>query len=82
MRSLTSAFPATLACLLFVGCAGSTAPSPDNAAPATELVYRTGSHIPIKDAQPMTKEEREKQAEATRAALERQQRGGTLLNKN
>lgn len=82
MHSFTSALPSTLACLLFVGCASSTAPSSDNAAAAPELVYRTGSHIPIKDAQPMTKEAREKQAETTRAALERQQRGGTLLNKN
>jgi hypothetical protein len=82
MRSFTSAFPATLACLLFVGCASSTAPSPDNAGPAPELVYRTGSNIPIKNVQPMTKEEREKQAEETRAALERQQRGGTLIRKN
>ena len=76
---MTSRIPAAV--LLFAtlaagGCASTDQPTNGAAAPTAELEYRTGSNIPRRDAKPLTKEEREKQAEASRAALENSQKGG------
>ena len=56
------------------GCAGPIAPVTDQSA-APELVYRTGSNIPVRRA-PMTKEEKEQQAQESQRALEGMQRSG------
>ena len=58
------------------GCASPDQPANGAAAPAVEREYRTGSNIPVRDAKPFTKEEREKQTDASRAALENSQKGG------
>jgi hypothetical protein len=68
-------FAASAAAVL-AGCATSTSAPDAEQTPATELVYRTGSHIPIRDRTPMTKEEKEKQAEDSRRALQQMQTTG------
>jgi hypothetical protein len=57
------------------GCASTEAAGTQQAQP-TELVYRTGSNIPVRDKTPMTKEEKEKQAEDSRRALQQMQTTG------
>ena len=57
------------------GCASTDAPATNQSAPS-ELVYRTGSNIPIRNSKPMTKEEKEQQAEESKRSLEAIQRGG------
>ena len=56
------------------GCASTDAPVTEQT-PASELVYRTGSNIPVRRA-PMTKEEKEQQAQESQRALEGMQRSG------
>lgn len=53
--------------VLMAGCAAPTS----NTVQATrdEPVYRTGSNIPVRNATPLTAEEKERQAEAARSAL-------------
>ena len=51
---------AATAVAALAGCATSTVAPNAEQTPATDLVYRTGSHIPIRDKTPMTKEEKEK----------------------
>jgi len=72
MKSFTLAATAAAA---LAGCASTDAPVAEQTQ-ATELVYRTGSHIPIRDRTPMTKEEKEKQAEESRRALQQMQSTG------
>ena len=68
--------------LLFTAIVASLAGCASTGAPATaqtessELTYRTGSNIPIRTATPMTKEEKERQAEESKRSLEAAQRGG------
>jgi hypothetical protein len=64
------------AALAASGCESTDQPVNGAAAPAVERGYRTGSNIALRDAKPLTKEEREKQAEAIRPALENTQKGG------
>jgi hypothetical protein len=76
---ITSRIP--IAALLFAtfaaaGCASTDQPAKGAAATVMEREYRTGSNIPLRDPKPMTNEEREKQAEASRAVLENSQKGG------
>lgn len=54
---------------VLAGCAstdGSTAGEPK---PVSERVYRTGSNIPVRDPAPLTKEEKERQAEEAQRSL-------------
>jgi len=67
---------AATAVAALAGCATSTVAPDAEQTPATDLVYRTGSHIPIRDKTPMTKEEKEKQAEDSRRALQQMQTTG------
>lgn len=68
-------FAAAAALVIVAGCASTDAPVAEQAS-ATELVYRTGSHIPVHDKTPMTKEEKEKQGEESRRALQQMQTTG------
>ena len=61
------------------GCAGPIAPVTDQSA-APELVYRTGSNIPVRRA-PMTKEEKQQQAEESQRALDTIQRSGPTVTR-
>jgi len=59
---MTSRIPAAI--LLFAtfaadGCASTDQPANGAVAAPVERVYRTDSNIPVRDAQPLTKEERE-----------------------
>ena len=63
-----------LATLAVSGCASTTAPTAADAPVQRE--YRTGSNIPIRDATPLTKAERERQAEAGRTLIHNSQQGG------
>lgn len=56
-----------------IGCAsaGSTGTAQDS---PPELVYRTGSNIPVRSATPQTPEEKAAQADASRRLLESAQR--------
>ena len=67
---------AATAVAALAGCATSTVAPNAEQTSATDLVYRTGSHIPIRDKTPMTKEEKEKQAEDSRRALQQMQTTG------
>jgi len=65
-----------LASMLAAGCAS----GPQDAGPAPagggELVYRTGSNIPVRDKTPMTAEEKEKRAEESRRTMEQMRSTG------
>ena len=76
MNSRLAAAAALMTVLIASGCASTEAADPKQAAPATELVYRTGSNIPVRDKTPMTKEERERQGEESRRALQQMQTTG------
>ena len=71
---------AAFAAALLGGCATTDAP-PAEQDNATELVYRTGSNIPIRNAKPLTKEEKERQTEQSQRDLERAQKTGGLVFK-
>jgi len=71
---------AAVAAVLLGGCATADAP-PAEQNNSTELVYRTGSNIPIRNAKPLTKEEKERQTEQSQRDLERAQRTGGLVFK-
>ena len=68
--SLTAALAVTLA-----GCAGANAPETAQTGPA-ELVYRTGSNIPVRNTTPQTPEEKQKQAEESQRSMQQMQRTG------
>jgi hypothetical protein len=57
------------------GCASADAPVAAANGPA-ELVYRTGSNIPIRNATPQTPEEKQKQAEESQRSMQQMQRTG------
>jgi hypothetical protein len=73
---------AALCATALAGCATSTGAPVEEPTPATELVYRTGSHIPIRDRTPMTKEEREKQAADSQRSLQQMQSTGAGIPKS
>jgi len=57
---------------VLAGCASTDAPTtttPTEQVSTTDRVYRPGSNILVKDRTPMTKEEKEKQADEARAIL-------------
>jgi hypothetical protein len=63
---------AALVALLIAGCASSGDPAQTSSnEPRPERVYRTGSNIPFRDPQPLTKEEKKRQAEEAKRALAR-----------
>lgn len=65
--------------ILAAGCASTESTNTNDAAPASELVYRTGSNIPIRDSKPLTKEEKERQAEDAQRMLSRPVGAGAPL---
>ena len=76
MNSRLAASAALMTVLVAAGCASTDATDNKQAAQPAELVYRTGSNIPVRDKTPMTKEEKEKQAEDSRRALQQMQTTG------
>jgi len=71
MNSRLAAFAALMTVLIVSGCASTDGTDTKAAQPATELVYRTGSNIPVRDTRPLSKEEKEKQAEDAQRMLSR-----------
>ena len=61
--------------LISSGCA-STDPAIAKDSAREELVYRTGSNIPVRDKSPLTQEEKDKKAEESRRALQQMQTTG------
>ena len=61
--------------LISSGCA-STDPAIAKDSPREELVYRTGSNIPVRDKSPLTQEEKDKKAEESRRTLQQMQTTG------
>lgn len=72
---LTLLSTALLGGVLAVGCA-SVPEDASQSQTSSELVYRTGSHIPVRDKTPMTKEEKEKQADEARRTMQQMQTTG------
>ena len=64
---------------MLAGCASGPQDAVDPQASRGELTFRTGSNIPVRD-KPMSKEDKEKQTEESRRALDDLQtiRGGAL----
>ncbi len=54
----------------FAGCAATDAPAGSQPAPEPRQ-YRTGSNIPVKDTVPLTPEEKEKQRQDARDAIDK-----------
>jgi hypothetical protein len=75
MNHLLAGAAALVTVLIVSGCA-STDPVSGDAAPREELVFRTGSNIPLRDKTPMTKEEKEKRSEESRRTLQQMQSTG------
>jgi len=75
MNSRLSA-AAALTVLIASGCASTDGTTTQQATQPAELVYRTGSNIPVRDKTPITKEEKDKQAEDSRRALQQMQTTG------
>jgi len=67
MKSSLTTAVAVLAVL--AGCASTDAPATGEQASTTDRVYRPGSNILVKDRTPLTKEEKEQQADDARKAL-------------
>ncbi len=57
------------------GCASTDTAANAPTGPA-ELVYRTGTNIPIRNATPLTPEEKQKQAEESQRSMQQMQRTG------
>ena len=76
-RLAAAALALTTTLLTASGCA-STETAGDQQAERQEAVYRTGSNIRVRDKKPMTKEEKEKQAEESRQMLQDIQTSGGL----
>ena len=77
MNSLVAAAAAlTTTVLIASGCASTDTTTTTTEAPRGELVYRTGSNIPVRDKAPMTKEEQEKQAVEAQRGLQQMQTTG------
>jgi hypothetical protein len=75
MKSRLVAAAVLTAALTASGCAG-TDPAAVNPSQREELVYRTGSNIPVRGKTPMTPEEKEKQAEEARRTFQQMQTTG------
>ncbi|HKX41010.1 MAG TPA: hypothetical protein VJO99_07615 [Burkholderiaceae bacterium] len=58
------------------GCASTEGADTKQTAQPTELIYRTGSNIPIREKTPMTAEEKAKQTEDSQRALQQMQATG------
>lgn len=76
MNSRLAAAAALMTVLIASGCASADGTNTQQATQPAELVYRTGSNIPIRDKTPLTKEEKERQAEDSRRALQQMQTTG------
>jgi len=75
MQTRLAAVAALIMILTASGCAG-TDPATVNTSQRDELVYRTGSNIPVRGKTPMTPEEKEKQAEEARRTFQQMQTTG------
>ena len=62
---------ASIVTLIATGCASAPADPNAKPEPAREVVYRTGSNIPVRDVRPQTKEEKDAEAEAAQRYLSR-----------
>ena len=62
--------------LIASGCASTDTTSTTSEAPRGELVYRTGSNIPVRDKAPLTKEEQDKQTTEAQRAMQQLQTTG------
>ncbi|MEP7100719.1 MAG: hypothetical protein ABI781_09435 [Burkholderiales bacterium] len=73
-----------LGSVLATGCASVPQDAAQPQAGGSELVYRTGSNIPVRDKTPATKEEKEKQSEESRRTMQQMQStgAGTPLKTN
>lgn len=74
MKFIILAVAAAAAAL--AGCAANSTTTAAEPTPPSELVYRTGSNIPVRNRAPATPEEKERQAEESKRALESMQRTG------
>ena len=82
MHSLLAAAAAlTTTVLIASGCAS----APDDGTTAgqarTELVYRTGSNIPVRERVPLSQEEKDKKAEDSKRMLQQMQTTGAGSSK-
>jgi hypothetical protein len=73
MNSRLAAAAALMTFLIASGCASTDGADTKQTTAAPELVYRTGSNIPVRDKTPLTKEEKEKRAEDSRRVLQQMQ---------
>lgn len=73
MKSI--ALTTSVALLALAGCAATPDKPAEDKVPASELVYRTGSNIPVRQA-PLSKEEKERQSEEAKRTMESMQRTG------
>jgi hypothetical protein len=76
MNSRLAAAAALMTVLFASGCASTEGAATTQAEPKPEPVYRTGSNIPVRDKTPMTKEEKEKQAQDSQRTLEQMRATG------
>jgi hypothetical protein len=74
MNLRLSGLVAALVMLFATGCASTNGPEAEQEPARTELVYRTGSNIPVREKQ--TPEEKAKQAEEGQRALQQMQSTG------
>jgi len=72
-RLAAAALALTTALLTASGCASTETAGTPQAAERPEPVYRTGSNIRLRDKKPMTKEEKERQAEDSSRWLQEMQ---------
>ncbi len=70
MNSRLTASAALMTVLIASGCASTEGTDTKPAQPA-ELVYRTGSNLPVPEPRPTNKEEKDKQAEDAQRMLTR-----------
>ena len=70
-RLIAAAATTTLVVLAVTGCASEPADPNTKPAAPREVVYRTGSNIPVRDPRPLTKEEQDAQTEAAQRYLAR-----------
>ena len=77
MNSLVAAAAAlTTTVLIASGCASTDTTGTTTEAPRGELVYRTGSNIPVREKASTTKEEQDKQSVEAQRVLQQMQTTG------
>jgi len=71
LSAAVAAASVSIVTVLATGCASTPADPDAKPAQPREIVYRTGSNIPLRDARPLTKEEKDAQAEDAQRFLSR-----------